>query len=159
MTADKKYSESRSALSISYGTSLSVFVTLGPFSAYEITALIMHLQSFFIILSLSSLLGLGGGSAAFGDDYNLVASGRVADHSRPIRSLSAARKVSNIKSRSIEGCLSHDLELHYMEGDAGTAHNLRYPLLTMMPLRIDTSHIRATCLSSAHVHQASYNRT
>ena len=86
----------------------------------------MYFQDPLIILSFLLLLGLGARTTAFGNNYDLVPSGRLADHSRPERSLSAARKVSNIKARNIEGCLVHGLDLHYVEGSAGTARYVRY---------------------------------
>ncbi len=55
-------------------------------------------------------------AAAFGLDNDIVSAELSAAHRTPVRNLRAARMESKTNARSIEGCLGHNFDMHYLDG-------------------------------------------
>lgn len=67
-------------------------------------------------LPLLLILIIRVGYAAFGVNHDIAEPVSLAGNGIPARSLRAAHASSNIKVRSMEGCLGHDFDLHYLDG-------------------------------------------
>jgi hypothetical protein len=74
----------------------------------------MHPQACYTIVALLFVLGFQVNANPFQVDYDPTFQS-LADRSLT-RSLRAAKAKSNIKARSIEGCLEHEIDLHYLDG-------------------------------------------
>ena len=78
----------------------------------------MHFKVGYTILILLSVLGIKLNTFVSGKNNDLVTPRSLVDHDQPARSLRAARMDSNIRARSIEGCLGHGFDLYYLDGKA-----------------------------------------
>jgi hypothetical protein len=84
----------------------------------------MYIHRCYLIISLVFTLGLRVDATSFGVQYDPVTLKPILDRNL-IRSLRAATTKSNIKARSIEGCLEHEIDLHYLDGNSTPACALR----------------------------------
>jgi len=75
----------------------------------------MHLQACYTIVALLFVLGFQVNANPFQVDYDPTSFQSLADRSLT-RSLRAAKAKSNLKARSIEGWLEHEIDLHYLDG-------------------------------------------
>ena len=81
----------------------------------------MHLQAYYTIVALLFVLGLQVNANSFQVDYDPASFQSPTDRNL-IRSLRAAKAKSNLKARSIEGCLEHEIDLHYLDGILATVY-------------------------------------
>jgi hypothetical protein len=81
----------------------------------------MHLQAYHTIVALLFVLGLQVNANSFQVDYDPASFQSLTDRNL-IRSLRAAKAKSNLKARSIEGCLEHEIDLHYLDGILATVY-------------------------------------
>jgi hypothetical protein len=75
----------------------------------------MHLQACYTIVALLFVLGFQVNANPFQVDYDPTSFQSLTDHGLT-RSLRAAKAKSNLKARSIEGWLEHEIDLHYLDG-------------------------------------------
>jgi hypothetical protein len=81
----------------------------------------MHLQACYTIVALLFVLGLQANANPFQVGHDPTSFQSLADRSLT-RSLRAAKAKSNLKSRSIEGWLEHEIDLHYLDGILATVY-------------------------------------
>ena len=76
------------------------------------------MQSHLLLFLLPLLQGFGHAIIASAVEYGYEAMSSSLDvgYSRQLRSLKAAVPHSSIKTRSLEGCLTHEIALHYIDG-------------------------------------------
>ena len=75
----------------------------------------MHLQACYTIVTLLFVLGFQVNANPLQVDYDPTSFQSLADRSLT-SSLRAAKAKSNLKARSIEGWLEHEIDLHYLDG-------------------------------------------
>jgi hypothetical protein len=68
-----------------------------------------------MIVALLFVFGFQVNANSFQVDYDPTSFQSLTDRSL-IRSLRAAKAKSNLKARSIEGCLEHEIDMHYLDG-------------------------------------------
>jgi hypothetical protein len=81
----------------------------------------MHLQACYTIVALLFVLGFQVNANPFQVDSDPTSFQSLTDHGLT-RSLRAAKAKSNLKSRSIEGWLEHEIDLHYLDGILATVY-------------------------------------
>ena len=81
----------------------------------------MHLQACYMIVALLFVLGFQVNANSFEVNYDPSSFQSLTDRNL-IRSLRAAKAKSNLKARSIEGCLEHEIDLHYLDGILATVY-------------------------------------
>ena len=86
----------------------------------------MHLQACYTIVVLLFVLGFQANANPFQVDYDPTSFQSLADRSLT-RSLRAAKAKSNLKARSIEGWLEHEIDLHYLDGILATVYAISPP--------------------------------
>lgn len=73
---------------------------------------------------LMFLLGLHAHATSFAIERDPTSLEPLGNH-RPVRNLRAAKTKTDIKARSIEGCLEHEIDLHYLDGDFAMSGGIR----------------------------------
>ena len=86
----------------------------------------MHLQACYTIVVLLFVLGFQANANPFQVDYDPTSFQSLADRSLT-RSLRAAKAKSNLKARSIEGWLEHEIDLHYLDGILAAVYAISPP--------------------------------
>jgi len=86
----------------------------------------MHLQVCYTIVTLLFVLGFQVNANPFQVDYDPTSFQPLADRSLT-RSLRAAKAKSNLKARSIEGWLEHEIDLHYLDGILASVYAISPP--------------------------------
>ena len=81
----------------------------------------MHLQACYMIVTLLFVLGFQVNANSFQVDYDPASFQSLTDRNL-VRSLRAAKAKSNLKARSIKGCLEHEIDLHYLDGILATIY-------------------------------------
>lgn len=81
----------------------------------------MHIYESCTIVCLVLVFGLCVDSTLFGVEYDPITLKPVMGHNH-VRNLRAATTKSNLKARSIVGCLEHEIDLHYLDGNYASAY-------------------------------------
>jgi hypothetical protein len=68
-----------------------------------------------MIVALLFVLGFQVNGNSFQVDFDPTSFQSLKDRNL-VRSLRAAKAKSNLKARSIKGCLDHEIDLHYLDG-------------------------------------------
>ena len=85
----------------------------------------MHIFGSYIIVSLILVLRFHADATMLGVEYDPITLNPLMGYSH-VRRLRAATIKSDLKARSIEGCLEHEIDLHYLDGSFMPVCPLRY---------------------------------